>query len=249
MFIVCMSLARVLMWVRGRAKQKRSLIFCVFGHTRSKCFSSFTFPKSQLRWNLFAYGMPFHTSNITSSCVLPHQNWANVFHNWAQLMPHKYPLLSYNITLKRKYLVCTLISISRLVNNFSMKTNYILSFTLFTLNIVWGNLGGGGAPTSWLIEFPIIDLTPTGYTSCSAANLTIWAPTHTFCALHQSIWLSAQPFTPARRVGCMCVISGIVLSESWTIPTRSTWVVVSWGAVSNGGWTKGKTLGISWGWF
>jgi hypothetical protein len=44
MFVVCMSSTIVLVWVRGRAEQKRSLTFCVFGQTRSKCFSSFTFP-------------------------------------------------------------------------------------------------------------------------------------------------------------------------------------------------------------
>jgi hypothetical protein len=31
MFVVYMSLARVLVWVRGRAEKKRSLTFCVFG--------------------------------------------------------------------------------------------------------------------------------------------------------------------------------------------------------------------------
>jgi hypothetical protein len=46
MFVVYMSSTRVLLWVRGKAKQKRSLTFCVFGQTRSKCSSSFTFPKS-----------------------------------------------------------------------------------------------------------------------------------------------------------------------------------------------------------
>jgi hypothetical protein len=46
MFIVCMSLARVLVWVRGKAEQKCSRTFCVFGQTRSKCSSSSTFPKS-----------------------------------------------------------------------------------------------------------------------------------------------------------------------------------------------------------
>ncbi len=45
MFVVCTSSARVLMWVRGRVKQKRSLTFCVFGQIRNKCFSSSTFPK------------------------------------------------------------------------------------------------------------------------------------------------------------------------------------------------------------
>jgi hypothetical protein len=45
-FILYMSLARVLVWVRGRVEQKRSLTFCVFGQIRSKCSSSFTFPKS-----------------------------------------------------------------------------------------------------------------------------------------------------------------------------------------------------------
>jgi hypothetical protein len=46
-FVVCMSSTRVLVWVRGRVEQKRSLTFCVFGQIRSKCSSSSTFPKSQ----------------------------------------------------------------------------------------------------------------------------------------------------------------------------------------------------------
>jgi hypothetical protein len=78
-FVVCMSLTRVLVWVKGRAKQKCSLTFYVFGHTRSKCFSSFTFPKSQPWQSFFTYGTPFHAPNITSSCVLPHQNRARAF--------------------------------------------------------------------------------------------------------------------------------------------------------------------------
>ncbi len=48
MFIVYMSPTRMLVWVRGRAEQKHSLTFYVFGQTRSKCFSSSTFAKSQL---------------------------------------------------------------------------------------------------------------------------------------------------------------------------------------------------------
>jgi hypothetical protein len=44
-FVVCMSSARVLVWVRGRVEQKHSLIFCVFGLKKNKCFSSSTFPK------------------------------------------------------------------------------------------------------------------------------------------------------------------------------------------------------------
>jgi hypothetical protein len=31
MFVVCMNLARVLVWARGRVEQKRSLTFCVIG--------------------------------------------------------------------------------------------------------------------------------------------------------------------------------------------------------------------------
>jgi len=30
-FVVCMSLTRVLVWVRGKVEQKRFLTFCVFG--------------------------------------------------------------------------------------------------------------------------------------------------------------------------------------------------------------------------
>ncbi len=75
-FVVCMNLTKVLVWVRGRAKQKCSLTFCVFGQIRSKCFSSSTFPKSQPRQNLSANGMPFHAPSTTSSYVLPHRNRA-----------------------------------------------------------------------------------------------------------------------------------------------------------------------------
>jgi len=73
-FIVCMNLTRVLVWVRGKAEQKRSLTFCVFGQTRNKCSSSSTFLKSQPRQSLSGYGMPFHAPNTTLSCVLPHRN-------------------------------------------------------------------------------------------------------------------------------------------------------------------------------
>ncbi len=88
-FVVCINLIRVLMWVRGRAEQKRSLIFCVFGQTRNKCSSSSTFPKSQPRQSLSAYGTPLHTFNTTSSCVLPHWNWVRTFRSWTQLMSHR----------------------------------------------------------------------------------------------------------------------------------------------------------------
>jgi hypothetical protein len=78
-FVVYMILARMLVWVRGRAEQKCSLTFCVFGQTKSKCSSSSTFPKSQPRQSLFAYGMPFHAPSITLSYVLPHRNRARAF--------------------------------------------------------------------------------------------------------------------------------------------------------------------------
>jgi hypothetical protein len=91
-----------------------------------------------------------------------------------------------------------------------MKPNHILSFTLFTVNIVWGKPRRGGAPTTWLVGPPVVDLALTGYTSYNVANLAILVPTHMLCALHQSTWLSAQPFTLIRRVGCMCVVPRIV---------------------------------------
>jgi len=99
----------MLVWVKGRVEQKRSLTFCVFGQIRSKCFSSSTFPKSQLRQSLSVYGTPFHAPSIASSCVLPHRNWTRAFRSWIQLMSHKYLSLLYDIPLKRKYLVCTLV--------------------------------------------------------------------------------------------------------------------------------------------
>jgi hypothetical protein len=73
-FVVCKSLARVLMWVRGRVEQKHSLIFCVFGQIRSKCSSSSTFPKSQPRQSLSTYGTPFHAPSTASNYVLSHRN-------------------------------------------------------------------------------------------------------------------------------------------------------------------------------
>jgi len=147
-FVIYMSSTRVLVWVRGRVEQKRSLTFCVFGQMRSKCSSSSTFPKSQPQQSLSAYGTPFHAPSTASSYMLPNRNRARAFCNWTQLMSHKYLSLLYNIPLKREYLVCTLVPISRLVKNFSMKASRILSFTLFTFNIVWGKPRGGGIPTS-----------------------------------------------------------------------------------------------------
>jgi len=155
----------MLVRVKGRVEQKRSLTFCVFGQIRSKCFSFSTFPKSQPRQSFSVYGTPFHTPSTASSCVLPHRNWVKAFRNWTQLMSHKYFSLLYDIPLKRKYLVYTLVPISRLVKSFSMKASRILSFTLFTFNIVWGKLGGGGIPTSWLIGPLVVNLPPTSCTS------------------------------------------------------------------------------------
>ncbi len=82
MFVVCMSSTIVLMWARGRVEQKRSLTFYVFGQIRNKCFSSSTFPKSQPRQNLSAYGTPFHAPSTASSYVLPHRNRARAFRSW-----------------------------------------------------------------------------------------------------------------------------------------------------------------------
>ncbi len=174
MFVVCMRLARVLVWVRGKVEQKCSLIFCVFGQARSKCSSSSTFPKSQPRQNLSAYGTPFHEPNTTSSCVLPHQNQATVFRSWTQLMSHKWLLFSYDIPLKRKYLVCMLVPISRLVKSFSMKASHILAFTLFTFNVVWGKPGGGGTLTSWLIGWVVIAWSAWVATSWGAISSDGW---------------------------------------------------------------------------
>jgi len=184
-------------WVKGRVEQKCSLTFCVFGQIRSKCSSSSTFPKLQPRQSFFAYGTPFHAPSTASSYVLPHQNWSRAFRSWTQLMSHKYFSLSYDIPLKRKYLICTLVPISRLVKSFSMKASRILSFTLFTFNIVWGKLRGGGIPTSWLIGPLFVDLPPTGCTSL------------------------------AKQVGCMCVDPGTVPNGSSIVPTWNARVVAS----------------------
>jgi hypothetical protein len=199
-----MSSTRVLVWVTGRVEQKCSLTFCVFRQIRSKCSSSSTFPKSQRRQSLSIYGTPFHAPNTASSYVLPHWNRAKAFRSWTQLMSHKYFLLLYDIPLKRKYLVCTLVPISRLVKRFSMEASCILSFTFFTFNIMWGKPGGGGIPTSWLIGPIVVDLPPTGYTSL------------------------------AKQVGCMCVDPEIVPNGSSVLPAWNARVVVGWSVTSNG---------------
>jgi len=184
-------------WVRGRVEQKRSLTFSVFGQIRSKCSSSSTFLKLQPRQSLSAYGTPFHAPNTASSCVLPHRNRARTFCSWTQLMSHKYFSLLYDIPLKCKYFVCTLVPISRLVKSFSMKASRILSFTLFTFNIMWGKPGGGGIPTSWLIGPLVVDLPPTGCISL------------------------------AKQVGCMCVDPRTVPNGSSVVPSWSARVVAS----------------------
>jgi hypothetical protein len=129
-----------------------------------------------------------------------------------------------------------------------MKANRILYFTLFTLSIVWGKPRRGGGLASLLIGPPIVNLAPTDYTSCNAANLAIWAPTRTLCALHQSTWLSVQPFTPTRRVGCMCVVPRTVPNSSWVVLAWSARVVASWGALSNKAWTRSRKHATFWGW-
>ncbi len=165
------------------------------------------------------YGMPFHASSTASSCVLPHRNQAKAFRSWTQLMSHKYLSRSYDIPLKRKYFVCTLVLISQLVKSFSMKVSRILSFTLFTFNIMWGKPGGGGVPTSWLIRPFVVDLLPTGCTSL------------------------------VRQVGCMCVDPGTVPNGSSVVLAWSARVTASWSVVSSGDWAGGKKLATSWGWF
>ncbi len=89
MFVVCMSSTRMIVWVKGRVEQMRSLTFYVFVQARSKCSSSSTFPKSPPQQSLLTYGTPFHAPSTTSSCVLPHRNRAIAFRSWTQLMSHK----------------------------------------------------------------------------------------------------------------------------------------------------------------
>jgi hypothetical protein len=91
-----------------------------------------------------------------------------------------------------------------------MKANHILSFTLYTLNIVCGKPGRGGALASWLVEPLVANLVPTDCTSYSVAYSAIRAPTCTLCVLHQSTWFSTQPLTLAKQVGCMCIVPRIV---------------------------------------
>ncbi len=151
----------------------------------------------QHQQGLYVYCTPFHAPSTASSYVLPHRNQAKAFRSWIQLMSHKYLSLLYDIPLKRKYLVCTLVPISQLVKSFSMKTSRILSFTLFTFNIVWRKPRGGGILTSWLIGPLVVDLPPTSCTSL------------------------------ARQVGCMCVDPGTVPNSSSVVHAWSAHVVAS----------------------
>jgi hypothetical protein len=84
---------------------------------------------------------------------------------------------------------------------------------------VWGKPGGGGALASWFIGPLVVHLAPTGCTSYSVANLTIQTPTRTLCVLHQSTWFSAQHFTFAKWVRCMCTV--LTTSLAIQIPTRT----------------------------
>jgi hypothetical protein len=130
-------------------------------------------------------------------------------------------LLPYDIPLKRKYLVCTLVPISQLAKNFSMKTNHILSFTFFTFNIVWENLKGVGP------KFPPVHYAHRTKVLGFLLNLLPLLDGSDVYVLSQ------DPFP----------------SGDWTVPTWSAWVVANWGAVSNGGWTGSIKLATSWGWF
>jgi hypothetical protein len=78
-----------------------------------------------------------------------------------------------------------------------MKASHILSFTLFTFNIVWGKPGGGGILTSWLIGPFVVDLPPIGCTSL------------------------------AKQVGCMCVDLGTVPNSSSIVLVWSARVATS----------------------
>jgi hypothetical protein len=80
------------------------------------------------------------------------------------------------------------------------------------------------------------------------ASLAIRALTHTFYVLHQSTWLSAQPLTPVRWVGCMCVVLRDVPNGDWVGPSYHARAVTGWGTISSNDWTKGRKPGTSWGW-
>jgi hypothetical protein len=109
---------------------------------------------------------------------------------------------------------------------------------------MWGKPGKGVALTSWLIGPPVVNLAPTNCTSYTTVNLT-----RALCTLHQSTWLSTQPLTFVRQVGCMCIVPGPIPKGGWEVPTQNAWVVVSWGTVSSDGWTGGKKSTTSWGLF
>jgi hypothetical protein len=131
-------------------------------------------------------------------------------------MSHKLFSLLYDIPLKCKYLVSTLIPISRLVKSFQWKSVAYYPSPFFHSTLCGGNLKGEGPQPPKLPP------------AC--------------CALHQGTWLSAQLLTPTRRIGCICVVLGIVPNGDWAVPDWNAWVIPSWGAISSDGCTKGRKL-------
>jgi hypothetical protein len=69
MFVVCMSLVRVLMWVKGKAEQNCSLTFCVFGQTRSKC----SYPQPPPNHSLNKASM--HMAHLSTNLALRQVVW------------------------------------------------------------------------------------------------------------------------------------------------------------------------------
>ncbi len=85
MFIVCMSSTRVLVWVRGKVEQKRSLICCVFGHARSKFFPPLPSPSRSPNKASLRMARPFmHLTLLQVACchIETEPKLFIIEHNW-----------------------------------------------------------------------------------------------------------------------------------------------------------------------
>jgi hypothetical protein len=128
MFIICMSSMRVIMGVKGRAKQK--------------AFSNFLYLDRQ-------GASAFHP--LPSSSCSPDKASLRMAHPFTHLALLQ--VASYHTEIEPELFIIKhsrlhISLIVRLVKSFSMKASHILFFTLSTLNIVSEKFGGAATSLS-----------------------------------------------------------------------------------------------------